>query len=95
VRGIAPVQLASLNPFENQWRKFRRQTAPVYRICGKRRVCKSGGKMNSLVNKNVNVEVATVEVKKAWKKPVLDILELQNAQHGAFTITDGITKHHS
>ncbi len=51
--------------------------------------------MNTQVNKNANVEAAPVEVKKAWKKPVLDILELQSAQHGVFTIPDGLTKHHS
>ncbi len=51
--------------------------------------------MNSLVNKNVKVEVATVEVKKAWKKPVLDILELQSAQHGTSRIGDGLNAHHS
>lgn len=51
--------------------------------------------MDSQVNKNENVDAAPAEVKKAWKKPVLDILELQSAQHGHFTIPDGLTKHHS
>ncbi len=36
-----------------------------------------------------------VAVKKDWRKPVLDILPLEQAQHGSSHIADGVLKHHS
>jgi hypothetical protein len=51
--------------------------------------------MGTQVNKNVSVEAPSEPVKKAWKKPVLDILDLQSAEYGHFTTPDGSTKHHS
>jgi hypothetical protein len=36
-----------------------------------------------------------VNAKKDWTKPVLDILELESAQHGSTHIPDGVLKHRS
>ena len=33
--------------------------------------------------------------KKDWRKPVLDILELESAQHGASHVPDGLSRHRS
>ena len=51
--------------------------------------------MSSQESVKMNVEEASRPAKKEWKKPVLDILELQNAQHGPGTISDGVIKHYS
>ena len=36
-----------------------------------------------------------VVAKKDWTKPMLDILELESAQHGTSHISDGNIRHHS
>ena len=51
--------------------------------------------MSSQVNKSANIEAQPEPAKKAWKKPVLDILDLQRAEYGIFTIHDGPGKHRS
>jgi hypothetical protein len=38
---------------------------------------------------------ASVPEKREWKKPVLDILSLEDAQHGPWTLFDGVSKHKS
>jgi hypothetical protein len=38
---------------------------------------------------------ASVPQRREWKKPVLDILSLENAEHGRWTLFDGAGKHKS
>ena len=38
---------------------------------------------------------ASVPQRREWKKPVLDILSLEDAQHGGIVNTDGIGRHRS
>jgi hypothetical protein len=51
--------------------------------------------MVNQVSENMSVETPPKQVKKAWKKPVLDILELESAQHGTSGLPDGNIRHHS
>jgi hypothetical protein len=51
--------------------------------------------MKTFVNTNASQNLPPVTVKKDWEKPVLDILELQSAQHGTTGLPDGAIKHHS
>lgn len=38
---------------------------------------------------------ATIPQKREWKKPVLDILSLEDAQHGGVTLHDSFGRHKS
>ena len=51
--------------------------------------------MSNTVKKTAGVEVPPEKAKKAWKKPVLDILELQSAEHGVHGLPDHGSKHMS
>jgi hypothetical protein len=47
---------------------------------------------------NSNIQANLLEtnpIKKDWRKPVLDILELEHAQHGKTHINDGSFTHRS
>lgn len=51
--------------------------------------------MKNLANSTAVQQVSAVKTKKEWQKPVLDILSLENAQHGTKGQADGSILHHS
>jgi hypothetical protein len=59
------------------------------------RVVKFGESMKTFANANATQDLPPVKAKKDWEKPVLDILELQSAQHGTHGLADGSIRHRS
>jgi hypothetical protein len=51
--------------------------------------------MKNLANSNATPLLHPVKVKREWKRPVLDILKVESAEVGRFTINDGVGHHKS
>jgi len=51
--------------------------------------------MNNPASANAIQSGSPDQAKKVWTKPVLDILELESAQHGSTHIPDGVYRHRS
>jgi hypothetical protein len=54
-----------------------------------------GGWMKNSPSMNAQHPASAVAQKREWKKPMLDILALADAQGGHFTNHDGVSKHKS
>ena len=58
--------------------------------------CFIGGWMTNAPSLNAqHTASATFPQKREWKKPVLDILDLADAQHGVSHVHDALNKHKS
>ena len=51
--------------------------------------------MKNPASTNALQGITPVATRKDWTKPMLDILELENAQHGSIHIADGNLRHKS